>query len=892
MVLGSQIIDRPSRSPADQFTAALGNGLFVFSSRFETNTTDAPSLFVVDATNPQSLVFSNTGIPAFTADLDGFGNFVYTTSNSGLIIYQLDAVDAIPVTARVNVPKNAGIVPGSFSLEPTQIIVGADFDTLVFQLNLSAGASTRTITWQTTVANMQPGEARDLTLGTTVEFTSQGTPGQFTLPNTRVAAAQILGLTPASQTVRPGETATFDLILNNPTGVAQTFTLSVQGIPAAWVTLPTSITVPVGGTVLIAGLKIQSDPYAALSDYAFSVIATSAAGFAGSVQASLSLAGNPVIPAASPQSHGAVLTLTPQSTETGKGGHAIYTLRLTNTGSATETYHVTIAILPPNVSTSFVPFDITVPPGASNFREWRIALDVGSNANPGSYPIAFNVQSLESAASATANGSLVVLSQGVSVSLTPGQNTPGDSYMMQVTNTGAQTATFNLSLAGVGALVATLSQSQVTLAPGASALIPISTRSANFALPGIQTLAAIAQLSTNANVIAADSANLTIAATKGVIAEMAPPQQVVDNLTNTATYLVLFRNIGNVDDTYEVRILGTTGQVVATLIGIDGTPVSNTYTTTLPALATGALPLRITLTGGSTGSVTVEIRSKSDSTIVSTAQAVITNTPQQVATHLVLTVSPSTPIAGQPITLTATVTPDQLSTSLLGSVAFVVDQRTVAIVPIQNINGVFQATTTVDGLSAGTHQIGAAYSGDNVYSGTAATQPLEVIAAAPRVVRVDRFGFHARPTRLVVTFDQALDAATIAEMSNYVLRGPKGGRLAIRSVTYDAALHQITINPSRLLPLRRHYKLTLKAPAQNGLRGANGLLLDGDADGAPGGSFVAHITRASLAEPTTSRRATSPTPVAALRARNAHAPAKPSNPEHTPKATKTAAAKR
>jgi uncharacterized membrane protein len=847
-LLGSQIIDRPSRSPADQFTAALGNGLFVFSSTFGTNTTVAPALFVVDATNPQSLVFSNTGIPAFTADLDGFGNYIYTTSNSGLIIYQFDAVDAIPVTARVTVPKNTGvsIVPGSFSVEPAEILVGVDFDTLVFQLVLTASASSRSITWRSTVSNLQPGEARDLTLGTTIDFASQGTNGQVTLPNTRIAAAQILGMTPADQTVRPGEAAAFTVKLSNPTSIAQSFELSVQGVPANWVSIAPLVSVPANTTIDVP-LVLSTEAFAALASYGFTVVASN--GFAGSVQGSVTLLGEPVLPVAQPEAHGVVLTLSPQAVTVGKGGLATYTLRLTNTGSKAESFHVSALNLPSGVTTSFAGADVLVPPGAGDFRELLVTFAVSNGMNAGAFAVSFAAQSTERLAQATVDGVLNVLAMGVSVDLTPAQSTPGSTYMMQVTNTGTQTTTFNLSLAGPAMLVATLAQSQVTLAPGATTQVPVNTSAAAFSLPGPLTLTAMAQAATNSNVRAAASASLNIAQTKGVLATANPEQINLADAPGTATFQIVVQNLGNVEDTYEATIVSTAGNVQASLIGLDGMPVQTISGFFLSALGLGALTLQVRLDGPGDGTVEVLIRSLSDSSVTSAASVHVTHLEAPIPTSTQITLTPNAPRAGEPLVLTAIITPAQPGGVVLGSVTFSIDGQQVTPVLLQQVNGVYQATTTVQGLSAGQHLISAVYSGDGNHSGSGASSVINVTAApsstAPRVLSVQRFGFHARPTTLVVTFDQALDPATASNPEFYRLTGP-GGRIRILSAVYDAVTHMVILKPARLLPLSRLFHLSIGGTGQSSIRSAEGTLLDGDADGSPGGKYVARINRQSL----------------------------------------------
>ena len=54
----------------------------------------------------------------------------------------------------------------------------------------------------------------------------------------------------------------------------------------------------------------------------------------------------------------------------------------------------------------------------------------------------------------------------VSLTLTSGSGAPGSTFQMTVLNTGTVTDTYNLTLAGPAALVASLATTTVTLAPG------------------------------------------------------------------------------------------------------------------------------------------------------------------------------------------------------------------------------------------------------------------------------------------------------------------------------------------------------------------------------------------------------------------------------------------
>ena len=96
---------------------------------------------------------------------------------------------------------------------------------------------------------------------------------------------------------------------------------------------------------------------------------------------------------------------------------------------------------------------------------------------------------------------------------------PGDTFELTVTNTGTVTDTYNLTLGGPAALVSSLAQTTtMTLAPGASQTITITTGAVNFAAAGSFELMAIAASQTVPTVQSAATATLTIPSTSGLTA--------------------------------------------------------------------------------------------------------------------------------------------------------------------------------------------------------------------------------------------------------------------------------------------------------------------------------------------------------------------------------------
>jgi hypothetical protein len=140
----------------------------------------------------------------------------------------------------------------------------------------------------------------------------------------------------------------------------------------------------------------------------------------------------------------------------------------------------------------------------------------------------------------------------------------------------------------------------------------------------------------------------------------------------------------------------------------------------------------------------------------------------------------------------------------------------------------------------------------------AAPQVMTQWAEPPTVMNLERFGVHLRPTALVVTFSQPMDASRAASRAEYRLIGPgpdhKFGtrddhRIRIRSARYSAATDSVVLRPVRRLPLHDKFQLTVKGTAPDGLTSTLGILLDGAKSGQPGSNYVARITGKLLVPP-------------------------------------------
>jgi hypothetical protein len=224
--------------------------------------------------------------------------------------------------------------------------------------------------------------------------------------------------------------------------------------------------------------------------------------------------------------------------------------------------------------------------------------------------------------SGSTNGTLTVTAGGVKVALNPGSGTSGSSFQATVTNTGTVSETYNLALGGPAALVASLGMKQVTLAPGASQVVSITTGAVNFAVQGSLLLTAAATSTTNPAIQGSASAELSIAQSQGMTAAFSPASHTLSK-PGMATFLLMVHNTGNTQDSYSATIMGTNGPIKATLVGLDGSPAQSIPTFILPGLSTGAIELQADLSAVGQGAVTVRVQSLTNTGITASPLATV-----------------------------------------------------------------------------------------------------------------------------------------------------------------------------------------------------------------------------------------------------------------------------
>jgi uncharacterized membrane protein len=630
------------------------------------------------------------------------------------------------------------ITPPATTSSSSQVV----WDAQVLQ---SANPSLFQVTGSAT--NMAPGEVRQISTGTAVAVTTITTNGQpltttINLGPVTVAAEHIISLTPATETVERNAQATYTVELKNPLPMAETYTLSEDGLTGVTTNLTSSVMVGAGQTVDVP-LKVDVPVGATAGTQVFEVSAHTGAGASDSVEGQLTIAADVALP-----SLGVNIALAPTQAVAGQGDAArkatditlAYNVTLTNVGDVTDTYTVS-GTFPAGFKATFSsPYGaidpshpvITVPAGESNSRNIQLTLIPPVGTMAGTYQFTITaVSKTDGSVKAMVQGSITVLADGVSVTLTPPSGAPGTTFQMTVKNTGTVADTYDLSLGGPAAVVATLASNKVSLSPGQSQMVQITTTAVNFADPGQLLLAARAISEANAAVQASATADLAIASSQGMTAQFNPASQNLPQ-PGTASFLLLVNNVGNVEDKYTAKIIGTTGPVTANLMGLEGQPTQTIDIFRLPGLSTGAILLQVPITAIGQGTVSVRVTSLSNAAITTTVTATIT--AGFASTTVLSSDHPKGSVFGERVIFTATVSATTSGASTpTGKVDFKEGATDLTPGGVTLSGG--HATFSTSALAVGRHTITASYGGNSSFlpsSGNDAASPQIVTKASSK----------------------------------------------------------------------------------------------------------------------------------------------------------------
>jgi hypothetical protein len=116
----------------------------------------------------------------------------------------------------------------------------------------------------------------------------------------------------------------------------------------------------------------------------------------------------------------------------------------------------------------------------------------------------------------------------------------------------------------------------------------------------------------------------------------------------------------------------------------------------------------------------------------------------------------------------------------------------------------------------------------------------------PTVISGRRIGIHTHPASILVTFSEAMDAASVQNVKNYVLTAPCGEVIKFASATYDPASLTVTLKPKRHVNFHVNYKLEIKGLGPTAVKSASGILLDGMKTGKPGDNYYGRLRQYTL----------------------------------------------
>jgi len=131
------------------------------------------------------------------------------------------------------------------------------------------------------------------------------------------------------------------------------------------------------------------------------------------------------------------------------------------------------------------------------------------------------------------------------------------------------------------------------------------------------------------------------------------------------------------------------------------------------------------------------------------------------------------------------------------------------------------------------------------------------VSTPPLVSDFQHSGIHHEPTQIVLTFDQGMAPASVENTNNYLVRtGPhdRYRTVRIRSATYSAAAHTVTLVTAQHLNIHYDYKLIVNATGPLAVQNAEGLALDGSGAGTPGTPYVKRFGPSSLVWPQSAAR--------------------------------------
>jgi probable HAF family extracellular repeat protein len=360
--------------------------------------------------------------------------------------------------------------------------------------------------------------------------------------------------------------------------------------------------------------------------YTFQVIAN-ASGIYGAVEGTLIFSNSPVSAPVGPGSittaeiSNAVVQVTPTTVTAGPGTSALLQVAVTNVGPVADTFILSAG--GPSLPAKFDNPTPTISPGATFTA--NLSLTVALGTAPQSIPVTVQASGKTGHGTGQGQATLKVVANGLTLTLNPQIAPPNSTVSLTVKNTGSVSDTFNLSLAGPGGLVSTLSTNAVSLAAGKSQTVTISIGNPSFATLSSVPLQVIGASQANSAVTALANATIVVPSSLGVTAAFVPASQSNPGVgAGPVVFALNVQNTGSSQDAYSATITGTTGTVQASILGPNGSPTQSVPQFFIPSVTTGELFVNLTPAGIQGGTATVQIVSITNSSITATATATLT----------------------------------------------------------------------------------------------------------------------------------------------------------------------------------------------------------------------------------------------------------------------------
>ena len=570
-------------------------------------------LALIDASDPANLRVIPYDVPDVLGQVILDGNVLYALTASSVVVFDYTTITGPSVVAKVDVPKGTGVavVSGSFNVNPTSVVNGADRDTLIWNQPTASP-----LTWKETVSNMQPGTSRDVALGASIDFVVPGLGnGTLKLGPTTVTTNQAITISPIGQLVAVGTPATHTITLSNPSAAPVNYTLAVHGVPPSWVKQLTSPVSVAAGAAATSTLVLQTPISVGFAEFPFSVTATSDAAFSATVVASFTNYYYPDLGAEinSPTVSSPVLA-TPSPASGARGASTVVTLRVTNNGSLTENYEFVAQSFPANWFVSFDRGSTTVAP--AGFVDVRATIDVPGNETAAIQNVVFRLLLADGSTRSDTTVPIAVSGNGVALSVNPTSGNATETYLFRVTNLGGSSDIFDLLAYGPLGGAVTLSASNVALAAGASTTVNATiTRAASFTSPGSSSFDVYAFSRASTAARARATAQVLVAGELGMTALVSPSSVNVVSLPSSVTSQLLVTNTGNLTDSYSVTIISISGSATAAIRDASGAGVQTLSPLGAPAFALLGLTVDATLTDAGPAVVTLRVQSLTDTAL-------------------------------------------------------------------------------------------------------------------------------------------------------------------------------------------------------------------------------------------------------------------------------------